>query len=102
MGLLSKKTIRTLAFLFITLFLCCAIVSIILAGIDYSFAGPDWKPVWPWYSLPGLQIACIIYTFAIVIFGYIAFARPNIGCTIAVSILIIFLVCHSTPTLNHV
>jgi hypothetical protein len=78
-----------LAILFITLFLCCAIVSIILAGIDYQLAGPNWKPIWPWYSLPGLQIACIIYTFVIVVFGYIAFTRPNIGCTIAFSILLL-------------
>jgi hypothetical protein len=58
-------------------------VSIILAGISYKFAGPDWKH-FPWTGLPGSMIAAIIYTFVIVIFGYVAFLHPNIGCSIAV------------------
>ncbi len=69
--------------LYIFLIEICSIIAIVLAGICYKFAGPDWKNV-PWASLPGTMIACIIYTFVIVIFGYVAFLHPNIGCTIAV------------------
>jgi hypothetical protein len=68
----------------------CAIVAIILAGIDYRFAGPDWKPAtWPYYALPGLQIACIIFSFVIVFLGYITFTKPNIGLTIFYSIFLL-------------
>jgi len=62
------------------------VVSIILAGIQWDFAGPNWKSGNPWYALPGLQIACIIYAFILAILGYITFMKPNIGCTIAFSI----------------
>ena len=61
-------------------------MAIILAGIDYRFAGPDWKGNFAFTAVPGLQIACIIYSFVIAVFGYIAFIKPNIGCTIALSI----------------
>lgn len=54
-----------------------------MAGISYRYAGPDWKQV-PWSALPGTMIATIIYSFVIVIFGYVAFLHPNIGFTIAV------------------
>lgn len=86
MGLLSKKTIRTLAIICISVFLACSIVSIILAGLEWDLAGPSWKSGYPWYALPGLQIACIIYAFVIAILGYFTFCKPNIGCTIAYSI----------------
>lgn len=86
MALLAKKSIRTLGLLATTLFLICAIVSIVLAGIVYRFAGPDWKGGYPWYALPGLLIACIIYTFFVAILAYLVFKRPNITFTIIVYI----------------
>jgi len=83
--LLAKKTIRSTGIAFTTLFFVCAITAIVLAGITYKYAGPDWKE-FVWTPLPALMIAAIVYTFVIVIFGYVAFLHPNIGCSIAYSI----------------
>jgi hypothetical protein len=53
----------------------------------YRYAGPDFRSGWPYYSFPGLSIACIIYSFVIAGLGFVVFKRPNITLTIAVSLL---------------
>lgn len=56
---------------------------IILSGISYQYAGPSFKENYPYVTLPGLQIACIIYTFWMVGWGYLSFIKPNTGCTVS-------------------
>lgn len=62
---------------------------IILSGISYQYAGPAFKQNYPYVTLPGLQIACIIYTFWMVGWGYISFIKPSQGCTISHAIFLI-------------
>lgn len=62
---------------------------IILSGISYQFAGPGFKQNHPYISLPGLQIACIVYTFWMVGWGYISFIKPSQGCTISHAIFLV-------------
>lgn len=89
MAMLTKKTIRTLGILFTTFFFLCAIVSIILAGIDYKYANPDWRTDTPYSPVAALQIATIIYTFVIAFFGYIVFIKPSIAMTIIFAIFLL-------------
>ncbi len=97
MGLLTKKTIRTLALSFISIFLITNIIAIILTGMQYRYVGPDFISN-PYHALPGLEVATVVYTFAVALFGIIVFVKPNIAMTITVRKYkkIKNLVCHSS------
>ena len=86
--LLSKQQTKLIGITLTSITLALCVISIILAGIDYQLAGPNFKPDFPYFSLPGLQIACIIYSFFIVGWGYIAFAKPNYACSLSYLIFI--------------
>jgi len=86
--LLAKKSIRTLGLVFSALALITAIVAIVLAGISYQWVGPDWKAGYNWGPLPALQIATIIFSFAVIAFAFLVFFKPNITMTIIFSILV--------------
>lgn len=62
---------------------------IILAGISYQYAGPAFKQNAPYVTLPGLQIACIIYSFWMVGWGLISFIKPSQGCTLSHAIFLL-------------
>jgi len=70
---------------FIGLFSACSITAIILAGIQYQYASPDFKDM-AWNPLSALEIACIIYSFFIAAMGLATFLAPNLALTIIFSI----------------
>ena len=86
---MSKEQIRNWGIALTSFVLMLCVIAIILAGIDYQLAGPNFKSGFPYDTLPGLQIACIIYSFFMVGWGYIAYMRPSYGCTVS---FIVFLV----------
>ena len=86
---MSKEQIRNWGIALTSFVLMLCVIAIILAGIDYQLAGPNCKSGFPYDTLPGLQIACIIYSFFMVGWGYIAYMRPSYGCTVS---FIVFLV----------
>lgn len=86
---MTKEQIRNWGIGLTSFVLMMCVIAIILAGIDYQLAGPNFKNGFPYVTLPGLQIACIIYTFFMVGWGYIAYMKPNYACTIS---FIVFLV----------
>lgn len=66
-----------------TVTLCLSVIAIILAGIDYQLAGPNFKTDSSYSTLPPLQLACIIYSFAMCAWGYVLFSNPKSVCAIA-------------------
>lgn len=60
-----------------------SVIAIILAGINFQYAGPNWRNGFAYYSLPGLEIACILYSFFIGGWGYIAFFKPSYACSLS-------------------
>ena len=63
---MSKEQIRNWGIALTSFVLMLCVIAIILAGIDYQLAGPNFKSCFPYNTLPGLQIACIIYSFFMV------------------------------------
>lgn len=63
-----------------------SVIAIILAGINFNYSGPDWRGGFAYYSFPGLEIACIIYSFFIGGWGYIAFYKPSYGCSVSYAV----------------
>jgi len=79
------KQIKTFGLVFVGLFAACAIIAIILAGIQYKYSSPNWKEM-TWNPLSALEIACIIYSFFIAAFGILTFTIPSLALTIVYGI----------------
>jgi hypothetical protein len=61
-----------------------AIIAIVLAGINYKYAGPHFRPN-SFHAIPQIQVASIIFAFLAIGMAYGAFGKPNINFTMIVS-----------------
>jgi hypothetical protein len=61
-------------------------VCIILAGIVYRFANPNFVSS-PWHAGSGLMVASIIYAFFVAFVGFCTFLYPKTSLIIAFEVL---------------
>jgi len=90
---MKRSIAKAIGLTFLTLFLVCGIVAIILAGLDFQFANPGWRNNLPWEALSALQIASIAYAIFVALVGFFVFCFPKraliifFGVLLALSIL---------------
>lgn len=76
--------------IFMILFAVGAVIAIILAGVNFNLTFADFKEN-GWKSLAAVELAAIIYVFAMILIGFLAFCCDNLCLTIIVCFIILFI-----------
>ena len=90
--MVKRESIKLAGYITVSSFFIFAIIAVILAGIDYNMAQPDWISN-KFSATSPVQIACVVFSIVLAAVGYPVFAYPNSNVLVTYEVCIFVSLC---------